>query len=69
MKHSEETIALALRVIKEFCEQFDNCDDGCPLFLKEDDECGVKAELPIKWELNAKLVEKEWKAFITGEEK
>ena len=49
MKHTREEILKALRVIKETCEEYEDCE-VCPLFTN--DTCNVTRRRPEKWEIN-----------------
>ena len=63
--HSHEEILQALQVIKDVCDQHDNCT-GCPFHVPNENgvyECKIRNddELPAQW--NIKDDDDEWKAF------
>lgn len=50
MKHTKEEILNALHVIKETCEEYDDCEDGCPFERNED--CLIQFSYPGAWKIN-----------------
>lgn len=60
MKHTEEEILNALKVIKEVCEGYDPCPN-CPLYATEANCCGIQYRYAEDWELNDGT--RMWRAF------
>ena len=61
MKHSQEEIVNALKVIKETCseqQEFDPCK-RCP--LSKEGICVIQEQPPQEWEIRPNIPE--WKAF------
>ena len=50
MKHSNEVIASALKVIQEECEHAKDCSQ-CP-FGNHDDDCMIEWSHPNEWTIN-----------------
>lgn len=61
MKHTQEEILKALRVIKDECGEHMVCKVSCPFNLNGD--CGVNTCLPVYWEINDDSVT-HWKGLL-----
>lgn len=59
VENNDEKIMEALKTIKKYCNQFEECE-GCKL-LDDRGCCGIQEKLPSYWEINEK---KEIRYFI-----
>ena len=62
MKHTQEEILKALRVIKDECNENNKCQDSCP-FSTGAMRCLIIAMTPNKWKINDDPVT-HWKGLL-----
>ena len=62
MKHSQEEILKALRVIKEICNENGYCEETCP-FESEKHACLITHNYPGNWNINDESVTV-WKGLL-----
>ena len=61
MKHGQEEILYALSVIKETCEEHDNCKETCP--FERGELCLITHNYPGNWRINDDSVTT-WKGLL-----
>ena len=61
MKHTKEEILNALHVIKDECEENDDCSDGCP--FEKNGGCVIQDNYPVVWKINDGSPET-WKGLL-----
>lgn len=50
MKHTKEEILNALMVIKETCDEYEECE-MCPFGSENDESCNLKFYVPSVWDM------------------
>lgn len=63
MKHTQQQILDALKVIIDTCKEHGRCTE-CPLYTKHDPvtQCSLRADNPTNWKLNN--ADKVWRALL-----
>ena len=45
----DKSLNLALLILRDECNKYDECTDGCPLYNNHYGECNIRSSTPNHW--------------------